>query len=155
MRKILVFISLLFLMISCSDNSDCCVIVDTATDIHFIKPDGSNFFDTLAGSPDIRVFFEKNGELEEVFRGNLDYPQMYFFYKVSGKFIMRLFPSDYLEKEYSSTCILLNDADMDTIRCKFNTNNSNLICTDVWYNGLKRCSAKEPRKIEVIKYSNL
>lgn len=154
MYRFLMIVSIVFLT-ACSDNMDCCVVVDTATDIHFVKPDGSNFFDTLAGMPDIKVFFEKKGIKEEIYRGNLDFPKMYFFYISNGKYMMRLFPSDYLESNYSTTYIVLNESDMDTIFCKFNTENNNIICTDLWYNGLKRCDPTQARNFEVIKFDTL
>jgi hypothetical protein len=99
------------------------------------------------------VYFVRNGQAEKIYRGNLDAPKMC---KVaesaSGEKKLYLFPSDYLDNNYSLTLLEFPDGKVDTVRCYITTRRGDQICKQVWYNGeLKWQQGQDGRRIEIVK----
>lgn len=142
------------LLSACSTSQDCCTVIDTAVNIHYLDQQGKNWL-TEQGitEQNLTVYFVKEGQAEKIYRGNLDAPKMC---KViegeSAEKELRLFPSDYLANSYSLTLLEFPDGKVDTVKCYIETKGINQICKQVWYNGASKWQAGQTsRRIEIIK----
>jgi len=154
MKKIyLLLLPLIFS--SCEKSKNCCTVVDTAIEIHYVDENGNNWLNQQElNENNINVYFMKEGQKEKIFRGNLDQPKMFSVRKNAlGEDALGLSPSDYIENNKSRTLIEFSSADVDTVDCLFNTSNSNMICEEVWYNGkpIWDASQNTPRAVEIVK----
>lgn len=85
---------------------------------------------------EIKLYYLVNGEQEEVFDGNLDYPRHFFIYEneIDGAFVIRIFPNEAMENHLSTTFIQWNEEESDTLECEFVSGNNFLIATQLWWN---------------------
>ncbi len=125
---------------SCSNTSDCCTTIDTEINIHYITADGQNLInsDTDYNQENIRIYYLNGDNFEYFYFGNLDYPNMHKVYeRDSSDLILRVFPSNLYDGNFSTTLIELNSAVMDTLVCEFRLENNLEICTNAWLNGVQ------------------
>lgn len=125
---------------SCSNDDDCCVIIDVGIQIHYQTQSGEN----LLGSSEeydannIRVYYKNGEEFEYIFNGNLDYPNMHYVYEDElQNSILTVFASNYYEGNLSTTLIELNENTKDTLVCEFELDSNREICTRAWLNGVE------------------
>jgi hypothetical protein len=133
---------------------DCCKMIDTAVSIRYVDQQDQNWLTQQSlTEKDLTVYFVRNGQAEKIYRGHLDAPKMcQVIESASGEKELYLFPSDYLDNNYSLTLLEFPDGKVDTVRCYITTRRGDQICKQVWYNGeLKWQQGQDGRRIEIVK----
>ncbi|MCC9136463.1 hypothetical protein ACFSKU_06390 [Pontibacter silvestris] len=152
--KTLYLLLLPLLITACDKTTDCCTVVDTGIAIAYTNAEGENWLKQQELTEEnIQVYYLNHGQKEKMYRGNLDKPKMFSIYPDnSGKEILGLSPSDYIENSKSRTLIEFSDTEVDTVDCLFDTKGNNTICTEVWYNGESAWTTNQgQRQIQIIK----
>jgi hypothetical protein len=104
-----------------SDNED---LLDNTTSNHIIESE-------------IRLFYEENGEVSEVYNANLDYPRNFFIFKHENEYRIRVFLNSTESSEKPITIIQWNENDSDTIETVFERPGNSILKRHVWFNDLK------------------
>ena len=141
---------LILLLSGCSKQSDCCTIIDTAVQIHYVNASGENLINSSEAfkEQNIKLYFRNGDEYEYAFQGNLDYPNMHYLSEgANGELILTVFPSNYYDGNLSTSLIEINESIVDTLVCEFDLGSNKEICTKAWLNGAEM----QNRFIEVIK----
>jgi len=86
---------------------------------------------------EIKLFYEVDGEIIEVYDPNMGAPRNFRIYKLENenRIVVYLNHTDTSEKPI--TYIQWNDADTDTIEATFKRNRHNVVVSQVWLNGLE------------------
>lgn len=144
MNRILLLIVVIAIQLfgwaSCKNTNDCCVLVDTDVQIHYINQQGENLINSSDEFDEskIKVYFKNGTEYEYIYQGNLDNPNMHFINTDSnGNVILTVFPSNYYVDDRSTTLIELNKNITDTLVCEFHLSGNNVICKNAWLNGIE------------------
>lgn len=135
---------------ACSEKKkECCTTIETNIDIRFVDASGQDLFGSSPqyDEKDVRIYYKTGDEFEYVFEGNLDYPNMHFFYNAGSKRVLRVFPSNHYKDSFSETLIELNENTRDTMKCEFDLGSNYEVCKKVWYNGREM----EGRYFEIVK----
>lgn len=99
----------------------------------------------------VDLFYLNNGQKERVYNGNMDYPENFFIFEANGQYYMRLFPSEYVIGNRSTSFIQFNQTDIDTLTCQLLKSESKAVCTQVWYNDQLVWDGNGPRYFEIRK----
>ncbi len=130
-----------FAIFSCSidpNPQDCCTIIDTDVQIHYQTQTGDDLINSSQefNQANIKIYYLVGGEFEYVYNNNLDNPGYFDVYKdQNDRQILRIFPSNNYDGDFSTTLIELNESVIDTLYCEFELTNSSEICKKVWLNG--------------------
>lgn len=139
--KKLVMLSMILATISCSEkNEDNPVATVNATGIK-LSVTNENGADLLnPNNPNayleenIRLFYLINGQVEEVYDGNLDNPRHFSVFHHESKYRIGIGLNE--NGQPSTTHIKWNDTDTDTIKAEFRRwGASSIQVLKVWYNG--------------------
>jgi len=155
MKRIFTLIIIGFLTISCTDDENCCTVIDIGVDIKYLNENGENLFDISNGFDfsKINAYHKNDGNWEKYFEGNLDYPKGLMLVERKDGTYLRIFPSTTIvENNISESKIEFSENDSDILKTEITKTNSNTIVKKVWYNGeLKWESGKTERLFEIIK----
>ena len=156
MKKLLSLLIISLLFTSCSDDEgNCCTNIDLGISIKYLNNSGENLFDKADGYnlSDITIYHNINGEWEEYYEGNLDYPKgITTVDREDGTYLL-LFPSTtYVANTYSETKIEFSDTDFDIIKTEIEKTSNSEIVTKVWYNDIMKWESFETeRMFEIVK----
>jgi hypothetical protein len=139
MKKLFVFLAIASL-IACdkSDDLNPAVFVDTAfefivfnsQDVDLLDPATPNHFE----EDDIKLFYEIDGELTEVYDAHLDHPRHFKIFEHENEYRIRVFLNDSDAVDEPITHIQWNEDDTDVIKASFKRPKSNVIVNKVWLN---------------------
>jgi hypothetical protein len=116
--------------------------MDTDLDILVTDKGGNNLlnpsFPDSFKEDSIKIYYIIKGVKTEVFKPNLDYPRMFYIWNDGddGEYRMRLFPNDADDDQYPKTLIEWETDNLDTLACHFKRNMNNVICDEIWLNGM-------------------
>ncbi len=137
MTRYLSLVLLIFILSCDSENSvDCCTNIDTELSIHYINEAGENLVNSTEefDQANIRIYF-KDGEIfKYAYNNRLDLPNYHQVIDIDDQLVIRLFPSDLYEGEFSTTLIELTANLVDTIVTQFEFTNG-VQAKKVWVNG--------------------
>jgi hypothetical protein len=148
--KLLLATATVLSWISCNSNEICCTIVDVDISIHYLNENGQSLFDGNLpyNADDINLYYKKGKEFQKVFNPNYDHPKNCFTYQNEKmETIIRVFPSDVYEGNFSTTLIAFTESIVDTMICEFELGPSREVCKNVWYNGVKM----KNREFDIVK----
>jgi len=135
-----ILLALGFILFSCDPESpiDCCTNVDTAIFIHYQNELGEDLIDSDEnhGQDQIRIYFKEGNEFVYAYDNQLDSPNHYEVIDMDDQLLLRLFPSDQYEGNFSTTLIELNETKIDTVLAEFEFVNG-VQCKKVWVNGIE------------------
>ncbi|MEM9829942.1 MAG: hypothetical protein AAF944_04865 [Bacteroidota bacterium] len=158
--KIVAFFSLSFLLLSCQDDTSCCINIDVGVDFMVKSEDGADLLNPASpdafSEDDIWLYYLTDGEPERYYKGNLDAAKGFSIYPDESldAHVIRVFPNTAESEEFPVTYIQWDKEgnNIDTLRCEFQRTENSLICTRVWFNGeLKRSPTITKMVFEVIK----
>jgi len=134
MKKIALLTSLLIGLASCSDDANHSEQPHGSeinlANIRLSDSQGNDLFQSPEYKPEnIRIFYLKNGQSEEVYNGNLVYPRN--FYVENGTMTLGL--NNFITNYYSETLIKWNSQEVDTLRAHFNEVSGNY--DKIWIDG--------------------
>lgn len=150
LQTLFIFIPIIGILHSCTNQSNCCTIVDINNRIHYQNSLGENLINSSSEFDEskIKIYYKNGDKYDYALNGQLDHPNMHFVYSDSNdNLILTIFPSRIYEGTNSTTLIELNENVVDTLFCEFNFDNNNIICTNSWLNGV----SMDNRFIEVRK----
>ena len=84
---------------------------------------------------DIKLFYKINGNVEEVFEGNLDNPRHFEIFKHKNEYRITVGVNHAKNEDLPITYIQWNEADTDTIKAKFRRTDNLTIIKKLWLNG--------------------
>lgn len=125
---------------ACKDQDDCCVIIETAVQISYVNDQGENLLNssTEFDESKIRIYYKKEDSFEYAYDGNLDAPNMYsIYYDQDSMQLLKVFPSNHYDGNFSTTLIEFNETTVDTLYCEFELGDSKEICIGAWLNGVE------------------
>jgi len=154
MKKIILFLIIGISLAACSNEDDCCINIDVGISVKYLNEEGDNLFEIENGynESDVTIYHKINGEWNEYYEANLDYPKgITLIDREDGKYLM-IFPNTRLVDNNSETKIEFSNTDFDIIKTEIDNSNSNTIVTKVWYNDVLEWEAYETeRMFEIIK----
>lgn len=104
-----------------SQNED---LLDTATTNHYDKSE-------------IKLFYEIDGTLKEVYDPTMDYPRNFIIYKHENEYRIRVFLNYTATSDRPITYIQWNKYDNDTIKAFYERNNNSVLKRKIWLNGIE------------------
>lgn len=104
-----------------SDNED---LLDTATSGHIVESE-------------IKLFYEVDGEIVEVYNANYTFPRNYLVYKHEDEYRIRVFMNHSESAERPITYIKWTDDDSDTLKAEFERPGGSILKRYVWFNDLE------------------
>lgn len=97
-----------------------------------LNPENTNHLNTSK----FKVFYVINGEKQEVYESNLDYPRKFKIFKHENEYRIRIFLNYTDSAEKPITYIQWNESDTDTIEVSFNRIENVAVLQDIiWLNG--------------------
>ncbi|MDT0676491.1 hypothetical protein [Autumnicola musiva] len=139
MKKIIFIlgIALAIQFSSCSKNDDQVQSSNLVNEVQFIVKDeeGNNLIPNKYNSETIKLFSEINGEFEEIFDSNLDYPRNFKIAEKDGENILSIWPFINEEEDVSRTLIQWEEGDVDTLETSYIKTDDATILKEVWFNG--------------------
>jgi len=139
MKKLILFLAIASL-IACdkSDDLNPAVIVDRgfefivfdSQDVDLLDPATPNHI----SEDDIKLFYEIDGELTEVYDAHLDHPRHFMIFEHENEYRIRVFLNDSDAIDEPITHIQWNEDDTDVVKASFKRPKSNVIVTKVWLN---------------------
>lgn len=155
MKKIILLLIIGISLAACSDDDDCCVNIDVGISVKYLNEEGDNLFEIENGynESDVTIYHKINGEWNEYYEGNLDYPKgITLIDREDGKYLMIFSSTRLVDNNNSETKIEFSNTDFDIIKTEIDNSNSNTIVTKVWYNDVLEWEAYETeRMFEIIK----
>ncbi len=148
---------MVMLLISCNSDGNEQFFIDTSITISVKDINGTDRLDPQnpnnLNESDIKLYYLKDGEAQEVFNGNLDHPKGFFIYEHQEEHRIAIFPNVDRSEEYPVTYIQWSEQDMDTIKCKIKRTSSSEVCTEVWFNNDLKWDSSQPveRYFEITK----
>src|SRR5690606_16006177 len=100
-----------------------------------LNPQNPNSFN----EPDIKLFYLVNGEVNEVYDGNMDYPRNFVIheYPPTSEYRIGVFLNHAETEELPITYIKWNETDTDTLKCEIYRTNSLTKITKLWLNDVQ------------------
>ncbi|WP_086478479.1 MULTISPECIES: hypothetical protein [Arenibacter] len=97
-----------------------------------LNPENSNSFD----ESEIKLFYLINGEVNEVYDGNMDHPRNFVIneYPPASEYRIGVFLNYSETEEQPTTYIKWNETDTDTLKCEVYRTNSLTKITKLWLN---------------------
>ncbi len=139
MKKLIVFLAIAS-MIACNKSDDLspAVIVDiefeflvfNSQDVDLLDPATPNHFE----EDDIKLFYEVDGELTEVYDSHLDHPRHFMIIKHENEYRIKVSLNDSDAINEPITYIQWNEDDTDVVKASFKRPKSNIIVKKVWLN---------------------
>ena len=122
---------------SCSKNDDQVQSSNLVNEVQFIVKDeeGNTLIPNKYNSETIKLFAEINGEFEEIFDSNLDYPRNFKIAEKDGENILSIWPFINEEEDVSRTLIQWEEGDVDTLETSYIKTDNATILKEVWFNG--------------------
>lgn len=144
MKKLFVLL-ILFLIISCNNSRDepsDATNIDNGIALIIKNKDGQDLLSTTTvnslNTDKIKLFYVVNGQPQEVFFPNLDYPRMFHIINYVDSKAIAISLNNQSTDEFPLAYIKWNESDTDTIKAHFNRGIGNdgsfVICDKVWYN---------------------
>ena len=119
-----------------------CTNIDIVTRIIVTDSENRNLLDPSTPDhfkeEDIRIYYVKNGEREEVFNPNLDIARSFKIeqYGTDSEYAMKLFPDmEAKDSETTTTIIKWSTTSEDTVECEIHHEGGSTTITKVWYDG--------------------
>lgn len=126
-------------MMSCSKDdhqdsfmldADIELVVKDAEGNDLLDPETLNAFN----ESDIKLFYLINGNLEEVYNENMDYPRNFLIFKQGGNYRIRIFLNDSENEYYPETHIQWNETEIDIIKSQFIRTTNSVRKQKIWLN---------------------
>ncbi|WP_242085481.1 hypothetical protein [Aestuariivivens sediminis] len=95
-----------------------------------LNPENPNAFK----ESEIKLFYVINGNTEEVYDGNLDYPRHFLIYQYYDQYRIRVFLNHSETENIPVTYIQWNEMDTDTIKNEMNRSDTFVKIQKVWLN---------------------
>lgn len=105
-------------------------LVFNSQDVDLLDPATPNHYE----EDDIKLFYEIDGELTEVYDAHLDHPRHFMIFEHETEYRIRVFLNDSDASDETITHIQWNDDDTDVIKASFKRPKSNVIVNKVWLN---------------------
>lgn len=151
-------LALLFLAsFSCKKSDDSAVVIDATVDIQLVNDQNENVIGQVQSVDfnNLKIYYLVDEKTELYYKGNLEYPKGYIILENPNKQkYLRLFLNT--QGVMPITLIQFNEADTDTVKCKFHKKDGSIICTKVWYNNVLKWdvndnNSSENRQITIVK----
>ncbi len=117
----------------------CCDVIDTGIAIRYTDAQGHDWLRAQQITADgMEVYFLCAGKKLRVYNASRDLPKSIRLFREpdTARTILGLGPSDcYTSASESVTLLEFPDHSVDTVQCRFNLANGNVVCTEVRYNG--------------------
>jgi hypothetical protein len=136
-------ILLVFLLVSCNNNSEDMDVMETNIDLKLTDNSGKDLLNPIYtnsyNNNNISLIYNENDVEQIYYCDNCDPQKGYYFYERDNYYVIRLFPNYKIQSDNSDpiTFIQWNETERDTIQCHIerNESGSSIVCTKVWYNG--------------------
>ena len=124
--------SVLFVSQGCDNTSG--DVIDRVVDILLVDKENNNLLKNGVINPDdLNLYYLINGEKKLYYNGNYDAPKGYLIWEdQDNRSILRIFANDDIYTPV--TLVEYTKNDVDTIKCEFHRDDSNIIVQKVWYN---------------------
>ena len=144
MKNLTLIILTSILIISCNsddDNEDNFYALETGIDFLVSNQNGDDLLNpntfNAYSSENIKIFYLKDGVVEEIYNSNLDLPRNFKIVAPEDSGIEKYYMSIFLNNFVSDNAITYvewNETDTDTIRANFNNGDNYSILSKAWYN---------------------
>ncbi|MBB6680266.1 hypothetical protein H4O20_02300 [Aequorivita sp. 609] len=142
MKAIVTLIVLTFLTACSKDNETekVAVFFDTAVEISLkdhsgidmLNPNNQNAY----RADEIKIYYLVNGEKQEIFDPNMDYPRNFLIYQNENEYRIRIFQNSVETEELPITYVEWNENETDTLQAEYDrTYNNQPRVQKVWFNG--------------------
>lgn len=84
-----------------------------------------------------KIFYLINGEKQEVYFPNSDYPNGYNIYKQENEYRIAIFLNHSESEEKATTYVQWNNQDTDTIQASYDRTSYGVLQNTIWLNGIK------------------
>lgn len=125
----------------------CCDVIDTAVHITYRDASGGDWLRTNNVTAEkMENYSVCGGTKTRVFQGNYDAPKMLRLYREpdTARTTLQVYPNDCgAAVEESVTLLEFPDHSVDTLRCRFDHHDGNVVCTAARYNGKLRWSNQQ------------
>ena len=139
MKRLALLFSFIVLLAECTKNADPQVVVYNMVEFKVVDSNGNDLLDPenvdQIDESQIKVFYKVDGQWQEVFDANMDYPRNFFIYQGEYSYRMRVFLNDTESGVLPETLIQWSDSDADTIQAEFNRTSSSIVLQKIWLNG--------------------
>lgn len=97
-----------------------------------LNPENPNHLDVTK----IKLFNVINGEKQEVYNPNMDYPRNFNIFKHENEYRIAVFLNSTETSEKPITYVQWNDSDIDTIEVTIKRTQSSMLQNEIWLNGI-------------------
>jgi len=138
MKKILVLLAI-FSFFGCNKTTENSTVLDVGFEFSVFNTQNEDLLDPATNNyydeKEIKLFYEVDGEVKEVFLADMDYPRNFLVYKHANEYRIRVFMNHTETSEKPLTYIKWNDSDTDTIEATFERSRNDPKKRKVWLNG--------------------
>lgn len=137
--KKLVFILAVISCFSCKKDAIKGVIMDRSITFSVYNSQNENLLDSVTfnhyEASEIKLFYEVDGEIEEIIRPRMAYPRNFMLFKHENENRIQITLNDSEISDKSITYIQWNNSDTDTVEALFERINLSVFKSKVWLNG--------------------
>jgi|SRR5699024_7189410 len=146
LQKITLCCLLLLITVSCTkDETSLGVVMARGIKISVLNQEGKDLLNPTDSTgfkeSEIKIFYVKDGELVEFFRGNYDWPKGYFIYKGKSNYVIRILLDANPAINPTTTYIQWSPTDMDTITAKYRFRGQSVLADEIWVNSQPKTKA--------------
>lgn len=155
--KLFLFVLTAIIMIGCSTvSSDNSTFLSNDVYIKYVNKKGENLLNPAHShaitEQNTNLYYLINGKKKRVYRPNLDAPKMFVIgngFDSSGDYEMKLFANTPPDQMTAITYINFKNFPTDTLKVQYESPNSSIAITKVWYNGELRLDLTKRHKGQV------
>ncbi|SRX55997.1 hypothetical protein [Aequorivita sp. CIP111184] len=142
--KTIATLILLTILTSCSKNNDDepqqqANVIDVNVELSLKSTNGEDLLDPNNPNgykaEDIKLYYLINGEKQEVFDANMDYPRNFFIFKHESEYRIRIFQNLAETEALPITYVEWNNQDTDTLQAEYHRADRLIQVIKTWFNG--------------------
>ena len=142
MKKLILFLAIASLF-ACNKSDDLSpavyldysfeFLVFNSQNVDLLNPATPNHYE----SDDIKLFYETDGEVLEVYNPLMDYPRNFLVFEHENEYRIRVFLNDSNASDETITHIQWNDDDTDIVKATFKRTKNTVRVNKVWLNDIE------------------
>ena len=142
--KNLLMILVVTALFACNKSNDVEILsayyINTSVEFSIINSQNEDLLDSNnpnhINEENIKLFYVIDGENQEVYDSNMDYPRNFLIYKHENEYRIRVFLNNSETSEKPITYIQWNESDIDTIEVTIKRTQISELKDEIWLNGI-------------------
>ncbi len=152
--KAIVILMMVTFLTSCNKEDETekvAVFFDTSVEISLKNQSGEDMLNPNNQNgyraENIKIYYLVNGEKQEVFDVNMDYPRNFLIFQLENEYRIRIFQNSAETEELPITYVEWNENETDTLQAEYDrTYNNQPRVQKVWFNGDLKWDGKDGEK---------